>query len=346
MRVALTADPEVPVPPKLYGGIERIVDLLASELVERGHEVAVFAHPDSRPAGSLIPWPGRHSRPVKHTVMNATTLAREVVMQRFDLVHSFSRIAYMAPLLPLPLPKLMTFQREISRRSVRLGATLSRGTLTFTGISQWMIQHVRDIGSWRVVPNGVSLKTYDFKPRVSEDAPLVFLGRIEVIKGPHLAVQVARRAGMRLVIAGNIPESEHTWFESQVAPHVDGTSVRYVGPVDDRQKNALLGSARAFLMPIQWDEPFGIVMAEAMACGTPVIGIGRGAVPEVVENGVTGFVADGIDGMVDAVARLSEIDRRACRARVERLYSGGAMAEAYLSLYEERLARSRAKDAA
>ncbi|MCP4309295.1 MAG: glycosyltransferase family 4 protein [bacterium] len=346
MRIALTADPELPVPPKLYGGIERIVDLLARGLTERGHEVSVFAHPDSSPAGSLVPWPGLNSRQVKPTIMNATRLAREVTRQRFDIIHSFSRIAYMVPLLPLPIPKIMTFQRAISRRSVRLGTAMSLGTLTFTGISKWMIRHVRDIGSWRVVPNGVSLETYNFNPWVSEDAPLVFLGRIEEIKGPHLAAQVAKRAGLKLVIAGNVPEGERAWFESRLSPNLDGTQVKYVGAVDDQQKNTLLGSARALLMPIQWDEPFGIVMAEAMACGTPVIGIGRGAVPEVVDNGVTGFFSDGIDGMVDAVMRLPEIDRSACRARVESLYSGNAITEAYLSLYTARLPKNHSNDAA
>ena len=126
---------------------------------------------------------------------------------------------------------------------------------------------------------------------------------------------------MPLVIAGNIPAEHRGWFDANIAPHIDGTRVTYVGPVDDAAKNALLGRARALLMPILWDEPFGIVMAEAMACGTPVLGFARGAVPEVVEHGVTGFVANDIDGLVAAVGQLGEIDRAACRARVEWLFS-------------------------
>ncbi len=335
MRIALTADPELPVPPRLYGGIERIVDMLARGLEARGHEVTLLAHADSRTAGTLIPWPGRASRELFDTARNAAVLAREVVRGRFDLVHSFSRIAYLTPILPLPIPKLMTYQRDISPRTVRLGHALSRGTLSFSAISRGMMRDVERIGRWAMIPNGVALATYPFSPRVSDDAPLVFLGRIEEIKGPHLAIEIARRAGASLIIAGNVPEAHLAWFEAHVAPHVDGDRVRYVGPVNDVQKSQLLGRARALLMPILWEEPFGIVMAEAMACGTPVLGLDRGAVAEVVDDRVTGFVRRDIDGLVEAVSRIGEIDRAACRARVRSLYSDGAVVEAYLGLYRK-----------
>ena len=127
-------------------------------------------------------------------------------------------------------------------------------------------------------------------------------------------------------------------MKSEIAPHIDGENIVYVGPVNDQQKNELLGRARGLLMPILWEEPFGIVMAEAMACGTPVLGFARGAVPEVVEHGVTGFVTNSIDGLVSAVGRLSEIDRTACRARVERLFSDAAVIEGYLAVYAEMIA--------
>lgn len=338
LNIALTADPELPVPPTLYGGIERIIDMLARELVARGHEVTLFAHPDSASAGRLVPWSGTSSLARDDTLRNMTTLSREVMRGRFDLIHSFSRVAYLAPVLPLPIPKLMTYQREISPRSVRWGHRLSRGTLWFGAISQWMMQHVADCGTWRVVFNGVPLSTYDFNPDPGPDAPLVFLGRVEEIKGPHLTIDIARRTGRRLVIAGNVPAEHQDWFECEVLPHIDDQQICYIGPVDDAQKNALLQSAAAFLMPILWEEPFGIVMAEAMACGTPVLGLARGAVPEVVAHGVTGFVEQDVDGLVDAVGRLNTLDRAACRERVERLFSETAVAEGYLSVYCEMLA--------
>lgn len=337
MRIALTADPELPVPPRLYGGIERIIDMLAQGLTHRGHDVSLFAHPESASAGRLYPWPGASSRSTTDSFRNAFALGRAVVLSKFDIIHSFSRIAYLAPILPLEVPKIMSFQREISLGSVGLGHALSRGSLSFTAISDWMMEPVRHIGRWDMIPNGVPLDRYDFCAEVAPDAPLVFLGRIEEIKGPHLAIEIARRAGRKLIIAGNIPGEKRTWAESHVLPHIDGDQVRYIGPVDDAQKNDLLGAAAAFLMPILWEEPFGIVMAEALACGTPVLGLRRGAVPEVVEDGVSGFVCDSLDDLVNSVKGLSSLDRRACRLRVERCYSDDAVVSAYEKLYRERL---------
>ena len=337
MRIVLTADPELPVPPKHYGGIERIVDMLARGLVARGHEITLFAHPDSASAGRLVPWSGASSLSSADSLRNATTLARWVRRNRVDIIHSFSRIAYLTPILPMQLPKLMTYQRAISPRTVRLGHTLSRGTLAFTAISEWMMQPVKHIGHWTMIPNGVPLNAYAFRPTVVPDAPLVFLGRIEEIKGPHLAIEIARRSGRRLIIAGNIPDEKRKWAEAYVLQQVDGVRVRYIGPVDDRQKNTLLGEAAAFLMPILWEEPFGIVMAEAMACGTPVLGLARGAVPEVVEHGVTGFVEQDVDGLVAAIDRIPSLDRVACRVRCETMYSDDAVVEGYVSAYSAML---------
>lgn len=333
LRIALTADPELPVPPMLYGGIERIIDLLAQGLVARGHDVTLFAHSQSKTTGRLVPWPGTSSQSKADTLRNMATLGRHVIGREFDVIHSFSRIAYLVPLLPLAVPKVMTYQRAISPRTVALGHRLSRGSLEFTAISEWMMRDVRAIGRWSMVPNGVSLETYTFSPEVAPDAPFVFLGRIEKIKGPHLAIELARRTGRKLIIAGNIPDEKRGWVEAQVLPHVDGDRVRYVGPVNDVQKNELLGNAAAFLMPILWDEPFGIVMAEALACGTPVLGTRRGAAPEVVDDGVTGFVRDSIEELVEAAAALPTIDRAACRRAVEQRYSQTAVVDGYEAIY-------------
>jgi glycosyltransferase involved in cell wall biosynthesis len=337
LRIALTADPEVPVPPRLYGGIERVVDMLARGLVDRGHEVTVFAHPASATAGQLIPWPGHASRSRADTLLNAATLARRVFAGHFDIVHSFSRIVYLIPFLPSPIPKLMTYQRKITRRSVTLGHALSRGTLWFSAVSQAMMHNVSDAGTWRLVFNGVPLSKYKFRQSVDITAPLLFLGRIEEIKGPHLAIEVARRTGSPLVIAGNIPAEHRQWYERRIAPHIDGKDVIYIGAINDTQKNELLGRVRALLMPILWEEPFGIVMAEAMACGTPVLGFARGSVPELIEHGVTGFVVNDLNAMARAVGCLADIDRAKCRMRVERLFSDTAIVDAYLTVYREML---------
>ncbi|MEF3364963.1 glycosyltransferase [Methylocystis sp. 9N] len=339
LRIALTVDPELPVPPLHYGGIERIVDMLARELVSRGHEVTLFANPRSTCPVHKIAWPGARSNSRLDTIRNAVTLTRAVAFGGFDIVHSFSRIAYMTPILPAPIPKLMSYQREVSRRTTALAQKLAFGSLEFSAISRSMIEPVRHIGEWHYAPNGVSLSAYAFQAKVDSDAPLVFLGRIEEIKGPHLAIEAARRAGCRLVLAGNVPSEHRGWFEANVQPHIDGREIAYIGPVDDAQKSELLGRARALLMPILWEEPFGIVMAEAMACGAPVIGFRRGAVAEVVEDGTTGYVVDTLDDMAAAVDRLPNLERRACRARVERLFSEIAVADSYLQIYAQMLSR-------
>lgn len=326
------------MPPKHYGGIERIIDTLARQLVRRGHEVTLFAHRNSASAGHLIPYPGKSSASALDTTRNAAAIARHVVGGGTDVVHSFSRLAYLLPILPLRIPKLMTYQRAITPRSVRLGNLMSRGSLQFAAISNHMMEPVANFGTWHVVPNCANLEHYEFQPKVESDAPLMFLGRIEEIKGTHVAIDVARRSGHKLCIAGNVPAGEERYFESRIKPFIDGDAVVYVGPVDDVEKNRLLGKARGLLMPVFWEEPFGIVMVEAMACGTPVLGFNRGAVPEVVEDGVSGFVRGDADGLVEAVARLGEIDRRRCRARVERQFSESILADRYLSAYRDVIA--------
>jgi glycosyltransferase involved in cell wall biosynthesis len=204
-----------------------------------------------------------------------------------------------------------------------------------------MMQGVDDVGTWRLVFNGVPLRTFDYRADRSAEAPLVFLGRVEEIKGPHLAIEIAKRAGRKLVIAGNIPPEHEAWFAHAIAPHIDGEQVTFIGPVDDERKNHLLGTAHALVMAILWDEPFGIVMAEALACGTPVLGTRRGAVPEVVEHGRTGFVCDDIAQLADAVGKIDQLNRADCRRRVEELFSETAVINAYTHVYDEMMRKRR-----
>lgn len=340
MHIAVAADPRIPVPPRLYGGIERIVHMLVCGLVERGHEVTLFAHEDSEVPCRHIPYGGTDPQVLTDTIRDTLTISR-LAFNRPDMVHSFGRLVYLAALLPLRVPKVMTYQRGPTTSRIRSAMTLARReSLVFTGCSDHISDKIRPHAPVRTVYNGVPLDTYDFQPSVPDDAPLVFLGRIAPIKGTHTAVKVARRSGRPLVIAGNVPDDQGDFFREQIEPHVDDEQIRYVGAVDDEEKNELLGRAAAFLMPIEWEEPFGIVMAEAMACGTPVIGTRRGAVPEVVEDGVTGFVGDTTDALVAAVDRLDELDRSATRERCERLFSDRAVVDGYESLYEDMVSGS------
>jgi glycosyltransferase involved in cell wall biosynthesis len=345
MKVLLLVDPEIPVPPRLYGGIERVVDLLARQLVARGHDVTVFAHPESAPGARLVAWSGARSGSRLDTLRNAAQLAAEVLPRApwpETVVHSFARLAYMTPLLPLPIAKLQTYQRAVTPRSVRSGQRLSRGTLLFTACSDSCASSGNVTGDWTTVYNGVPIERYHPTASVASDAPLVFLGRVERIKGPHTAVEVARRTGRKLVIAGNVPDhGPDVEYARALVAACDGDRVRYVGPVDDAQKTALLGSAAALLMPIEWEEPFGIVMAEALACGAPVLGLSRGSVPEVVEHGVTGLVCRDVEELSAAVGRIGELDRARCRQAAVTRFSGESMASAYERVYARALDRAR-----
>ena len=335
MRIAVTVDPEIPVPPKHYGGIERIVDMLVRGLAACGHEVILFANPASDVACKLLPYPGLRSRSLLDIGRNTWFTASRILGWRPDLVHSFGRLAYLFPILPLRIPKVMSYQRVITEQRVRWAERLAGGTLHFTGCSDYLIRDFKHKKNWHVVYNAVPAAGYRCTPAVGGDAPLMFLGRIEEIKGPHLAIEVARRSNRRLVIAGNISEGHERFFEQSIKPFLDGDRIRYVGPVDDRQKNQLLGEAAALLMPILWDEPFGIVMTEALACGTPVIGLKRGSVPEVVQHGVSGFVCDSVEEMAAAVSMLSRIDRRTCRLMMEQRFSDRSLVGAFENLYRQ-----------
>lgn len=341
MKILLTADPEIPVPPKLYGGIERIIDALVRQYGKRGHTVGLVAHPESEtPANQLFPWPEAPARSLPHHWRNLNHLNR--VLREFspEVVHSFSRILYMSRFLGSPTPKFMSYQRQPSPRTVKLGACLGRGNLTFTGCSEHIAAAGRaSAGDWVAIPNFVEIDRLHFAPSVPEDAPLVFLSRIERIKGAHTAIEACRRAGRKLLIAGNTVSSEEgqLYWKNEIEPNLEPGRIEYVGAVDDQQKNELLGRAAAMIVPIEWEEPFGIVFAEALACGTPVIATPRGSVPEIVKHGEHGFHVRSADEAAEAIHRLPEIARAACRERAEALYTADAVAEAYLALYQSRL---------
>jgi glycosyltransferase involved in cell wall biosynthesis len=340
MRILLTADPEIEVPPRLYGGIERIIDGLARGFRARGHEVGLVARPGSRcVVDGFYGWPGARSQSTRDTLANTWTLRKAIRSFRPDLLHSFSRIAYLMPQLRGRLPMVMSYQRGPTPRTVRAAAALSApGILTFTGCSDYIARCGRRIGgNWYGIPNFAEMDALHFSARVAEDAPLVFLSRVESIKGAHWAIEIARRTGRRLVIAGNHADSgpEGDYWRREIEPWIGRDGIDYVGPVDDARKNVLLGRACAMVVPIQWNEPFGIVFAESLACGTPVISCSRGAVPEIVRQGIEGFLITSIEQGCDAVARLHTIDRAACRKRAEQEYAPAVVVERYLALYDQ-----------
>lgn len=342
MRLLLTADPFLPVPPKLYGGIERIVAGLIQKLRERGHEVGLVAHSDSTvPVDYFLSWSDENPEGSQAHARNALCLLNAFRDFKPALVHSFSRILYLSALLCTKTPKVMSYQRFVARHAVRLGALLGGRSLAFTGCSQFIASMGgAHGGKWHAIPNFIDTNAYEFSLTVAPDAPLVFLSRIEPIKGAHIAIEVAKRTGRRLVIAGNHATTGHEldYWENIIQPQLGRDGIEYIGAVDDPTKIRLLNSAAAMIVPIQWDEPFGIVFAEALACGTPVISCPRGALPEIVREGLDGFLVRDVEQACGAVNAIGTIDRGACRRRAETCFSANVVSRQYEAVYESLIA--------
>lgn len=332
MRIAVTVDPFIAVPPLNYGGIERIVHFLVEGLAKNGHDVILVAHKDSKANVELIKYPSSENGIISH--LKNIKAINELKKWKPDVIHSFSRLAYLTPFLMTKVPKLMSYQREPTINQIKKVMKIVRkGTLSFTGCSDYISQQIKPYAPACTVYNGVDLTIYNYINKVDEDAPLVFLGRIEPIKGTHNAVKVALETNKRLIIAGNIPNECREYFDSKIKPYLSD-KISYIGTVNDQEKNKILGNASAFLMPIEWNEPFGIVMAEALACGTPVIGYPRGAVNEVVEHGVNGYLANNFNELCEHVNNCSNISRAKARESAEKNFSSDKIIADYTSLYQ------------
>ena len=338
LRLLITADPEVPVPPKLYGGIERIIDSLCSGLAAKGHEVFLLSNRESTCVSAhRLSWLAQSSRSKLGTVLNTVKLVEAYRAIKPDIIHSFSRLAYLAPFLVQKMPKIMSYQREPTARTVALAVRLAkRGSLSFTGCSQYICNRGSAAGgTWNAIYNFVDTDFFTPAPSASANGPLVFLSRVESSKGADVAIEIARSVGRRLIVAGNRAASgpELDFWTKKIEPQL-GKGVEYVGEVDDVAKRSLLREAAALIVPIQWEEPFGIVFAEALACGTPIISCPRGALPEIVRNGIDGFLVRSPEEGCEAVARLVEIDRDVCRQRAVENYSKLAVVDSYENLYQ------------
>ena len=334
MRIALISPPFIEVPPRRYGGTELFLGNLARELFRRGHEVTVYANGDSR-LPCRVKWIYEHSdwptaSEASAYMKNAdhTAWAMRDAAESSDLVH-------LNDLVGLPMtrfvdvPMVLTIhhphQPDLSVQYQRYP------DVHYVAIANWLARLESSLPRMSVVHHGIPVDRYTLG-RDKEDY-VAFLGRIAPCKGPHLAIQAARRAGVRLKLAGEIQPQFRDYWARDVEPFVDGRHVEYVGEADPALKNRLLAGARALLFPIQWAEPFGLVMVEAMACGTPVLALPGGAVEEVVRDGVSGWVCRDVDEMAQRLAGL-DIAPEACRDFVQRHFSAETMADNYLDVYE------------
>ncbi|MBD1363964.1 glycosyltransferase family 4 protein [Mucilaginibacter sp. ZT4R22] len=341
MKIAIIVNPLIPVPPEKYGGIERIVYMLIQELIAKGHDVTLYANERSKPGCALV---GYHES--DHyglpDMIRINALTSKIAFKKFDVIHTFGRMSNIALLMLSKLPKVVSYQLQPTLSQVKKVIKFAReGSVHFTGCSDYISNQIVPYAPVTTIYNGVDTAEYTFTPAVADDAPLVFLGRIQKEKGTDIAIQTALATGRKLVIAGNVPDEtiHQAYFEEKVKPFIDGKQVTYIGPVNNSQKNELLGAAAAFLMPVTWDEPFGIVMAEALACGTPVIGFKRGSVPEVVQHGVNGFLCDTREEMAAFAKDIPKINRADCRRIAEGKFSSDTIGNQYEELYKRMVAK-------
>lgn len=339
MKILITVDPEIPVPPTNYGGIERIVDSLIGAYKEQGHQVYLVANPESsnKEAVKIYGWPALHSRGIKNVNKNRKYLYKVTKEVKPDTIHSFSRLLYLYPIfLKTKVPVIQTYQRAISPKSTQLALIVAGKKLRFTSCGEHMVKQHPIANKCTPVHNFTDTNYYSDDETLEKEF-LFFLGRIEAIKGTKEAIATALATKQKLVIAGNIQPGHDEYFNTYVKPHLNNPLIEYVGPVNDEQKLHYLQRAKAFLFPIKWEEPFGIVMAEAMACGVPVIGFRRGSVPEVVKDGVTGYVVDDVKSMVEAVNKIDTLDRSAVRKDCEERFSLEVISKKYLGLFKQML---------
>jgi glycosyltransferase involved in cell wall biosynthesis len=334
MRIAQVAPLHESVPPALYGGTERVVSYLTEELVRQGHAVTLFASGDSVTKARLIPASEsalRLNEGVSDPLAHHFVLLEEVFARAgdFDIIHF--HIDY----LHFPFS-----QRQSTPHVTTLHGRLDLPDLiplhkTFSEIPLVSISDAQRIplpwANWQgTVYHGLPIELY--QPRSEPGDYLLFLGRISVEKRFDRAVEIVKRSGMRLKCAAKIEEADRQYFEETIQSL--GRMVEYVGEVGESDKQDLLANAYALLFPIDWPEPFGLVMIEAMACGTPVIAYRCGSVPELIDDGVTGFIVDDLEAATDAVPKIRDLDRNLCRRRFEERFSATRMAQEYVAIYQ------------
>ena len=342
MKIAQVAPLFESVPPKAYGGTERVVHYLTEALIDLGHEVTLFASGDSRTRARLIPivdgalrlHPGKPDPAIWHTLM--VDRVRELCAN-FDAIHFHMDVLHLPLAVRCATPSLTTLHGRLDLPDLQ---PLFRHFRQHPLVSISKSQRAPLPGAnWlATVHHGLPLNLYDFHPQPQDY--FAFVGRISPEKRCDRAIEIAIACDTPLRIAAKVDKADQVYWEEKIEPLLDHPLVSFIGEIDDAGKNHLIGNARALLMPIDWPEPFGLVLIESLACGTPVIAYGNGSVPELVDDGVTGFVVHDQRQAIDAARRVNEIDRRACREQFERRFSANVMAAEYAALYR-RLQRER-----
>jgi len=337
MRIAQVSPLWESVPPQLYGGTERIVSYITEELVRLGHDVTLFASGDSVTAARLeaaCPHALRLKEgPVNRDAPLILMLEQAFGMDaaEFDLIHSHLDFLSFPISRRCSTPTLTTLHGRLDLPEL-IPVFNEYDDMPVVSISDAQRRPLPQANWQGTVYHGLPRNLYSFHPRPG--SYLAFLGRISFEKRPDHAIEIAKRVGMPLRIAAKVDPADRTYFETQIEQLLDHPLIEYVGEISDAEKSDFLGDAAAVLCPYDWPEPFGLVLIESLACGTPVIAYRRGSIPEIVDDGVTGFVCDTLDDMVKAVDRLPSINRQHCRDAFEERFTVQRMAEDYLALYE------------
>ena len=354
MRIALLAPFEETVPPRRYGGTERIVAQLADTLVGQGHDVTLLASGDSDTKAKLQPCVARAIRVLPaardyflRNALNLSGLAEAIsIIQQgdFEIIHNHFGWQFLLFSHLVSSPIISTLHGTLDKAMAPTEHYVFNQyrQLPYVSISNAQRRHAPRLNYISTVYNGIDVATFSFNAK--PDNYLAFLGRTNPQKGLDYAIQIAKNTGNRLVIAAKVDPLDMEYFERQIKPQIDGRQIVFIGEVSHRQKVRLLRNAKALLSPIQWDEPFGLTNIEAMACGTPVIAIRRGSLPEIVSNNRTGFLCSDIEGMQQSIAKLSQINRMTCRRRVAKLFSAKSMADNYLKAYALAIQANRQGD--
>ena len=339
MRIAQIAPLHESVPPKAYGGTERVVSYLTEELVRRGHDVTLFAAGDSHTRATLLPMCPRALRliPDCKDPFSYHLLMMEQVLQRaglFDLIHFHTDYMHFPQSRRCATPTLTTLHGRLDVPELQsiYDEFTDMSVISISDAQRAPLPQARFVAT---VHHGLPRGLYTFRPEPG--SYFAFLGRIAPDKRVDRAIEIAKRLSIPLKIAARIDRTDKEYYESQIAPLLSHPLIEMVGEIGEAEKNDFLGRASALLFPIDWPEPFGLVMIEAMACGTPVVAMRGGSVPEIIDSGVTGFVADDLEGAIAAAARAVKLDRRACRAAFERRFSAERMADDYLRIYSQLL---------
>ena len=336
MRIAQVAPLFESVPPKYYGGTERVVSYLTEELVRQGHDVTLFASGDSVTKARLVAACRRALRLDKSCVDQLAHhfLLLELVAQeaaQFDIIHFHCDYLHFPLSRRLNTPHVTTLHGRLDLSDL---VPLYRefADVPVVSISDSQREPLAGANWQGTIYHGLPEDLYRF--RATPGAYLAFLGRISPEKRVDRAIEIAQRIGMPLKIAAKVDSVDREYFAEAIEPLLRGPNIDYIGEIGDGEKDEFLGNALALVFPIDWPEPFGLVMIEALACGTPVIAYRRGSVPEVIEDGVSGFIVSGLEDAVSAAERLAEIDRRQCRRVFEERFSVRRMAQDYVKVYE------------